>query len=369
MKISFITITARIDYPYTTSKHHLFQPTYECLNNQTDHDFEWIIIDALYKYRKNYFKNKQTPYTVKHIPAQPNIWHEHGFPGISTQYNKGIIYSDGELLFFTGDSYMPPPNFMKKLWKYYNHAYFPLAWYMREYHKNKTTNGPDGDTPQEPSEKTPTPYNLCGYNGINVAIEHRYKTAFQKTLKNIHEATWEWWFGCSSANIQSMLKINGFDQNFDGDYTLLDCDVGSRLALTGYDYFALFRDLYLVRLPSKTTYWSSKIQKNQKVAIKCNYGLLWLNRIFKKIKANTTPLTKDELNWIQQTYCKNQCTIRQKCETDYNHQYPFINRNAKVEYKTWLKLIKNNQIDLAEEREQRIDNKEKYREGIIKWVQ
>jgi len=87
-------------------------------------------VDTLYERRKNYFKNMDLPFPIKHIPAKPNLWREKGLPGISTQYNKGIIHADGELLFFTGDSHMVTETFMENLWTRYQEGYFPLAWYF-----------------------------------------------------------------------------------------------------------------------------------------------------------------------------------------------------------------------------------------------
>ena len=85
---------------------HLFEPTLASMKAQTMRDFEIIVVDVLYHTRKDYFKNMDLPFKVKHLPATPNIWLENGFMGICTQYNKGIIYADGELLFFTGDGFM-----------------------------------------------------------------------------------------------------------------------------------------------------------------------------------------------------------------------------------------------------------------------
>ena len=109
--ISFVMITARKDYPYTNRPDlHVFEPTLECFRQQTFTDVEWVVVDALYESRKDYFVDKKLPIKVKHVPALPNLWIENGMAGICQQYNKGIIHADGELLFFTGDSYMVFPK-------------------------------------------------------------------------------------------------------------------------------------------------------------------------------------------------------------------------------------------------------------------
>jgi len=290
-------ITARTDFPYLGRPDlHIFEPTVESFKKQTLKDFELIIVDALYSKRKNYFTKLELPFSVKHIPAQPNIWIAKGLPGITTQYNKGIIYADGELLFFTGDSHMVQANFMHELWRRYREGYFALAWYfydnsfsdaddMSEWGSPKDKEKFDIAYPDQKSE-APITYNLLGYTGKKVSIEHRYIKAFKKNKRQVCSTPWVWWFGCSSASLEAMLKINGFNQKFDGDRMLLDCDVGSRLEMAGYGpRFALFRNICLIRATTDINLWNPTLKKG-KVSIKCNYPLIWFSRYFKRYKAN-----------------------------------------------------------------------------------
>jgi len=386
VKCSFLMITARENFPYLgRSDLHVFEPTLHCFKQQTFMDFEWVIVDALYEQRKDYFEDMKLPFTVKHVPAQPNVWLENGLPGICTQYNKGIIHADGELIFFTGDSHMFFPDFMEKLWNRYQEGYFPMAWYFYDNTFSRALPmeiSPwefDGNKKEifdlaypEQDRKSPISYNILGYEGKNVTIEHRYFEAFEDKACELHFASWGWWFGCSSAALEAMLKINGFNQRFDGDCMLLDCDVGSRLELAGYSArLALFRDIFLVRAPTQVGKWNDTVQKNR-VTIKCNYPLIWISRYFNRYKANCQKIEEYEISWMKNVYCKEKCNLREFCKKNHPWQYPFEHKRGpkhpsdSMSDKKWFNFWKEHQelIDLENERKLRLSG-EKYTEGTF----
>lgn len=376
VKASFIMITARSDYPYTNRADlHVFEPTLECFKRQTMTDFEWIIVDALYDARKDYFADVKVPFKIKHIPALPNLWIEQGLPGICTQYNKGIIHADGNLLFFTGDSHMFLPNFMEGLWGAYQAGFFPMAWYFYDNSYAQLRDNPDLHNPTQfdtsfPStgKEAPFSYDIFGFNGRRVEIEHRYVKTLQNNDSPYATVPWEWWFGCSSASLEAMLKINGFNQLFDGDQMLLDCDVGSRLELAGYGCrFALFRNTALIKIPSDRK-WNPKFT-NKSVTIKCNYPLIWHSRYFRKYRANTELLSEQDIAWIKEKWCARVCGLRELCKEQHPWQYPFEHKEGYAGHnssKKWFNFWREHQVlvDLTQEREKRL-NGEKYTEGIF----
>ncbi len=363
-KISFVTITARTDYPYVGRPDlHIFEPTMESFKAQTMKDFEWIIVDHLYDERKDYFKNMKLPFHVKHVPARPNVWHDVGLCGVCTQYNKGIIYADGELLYFVGEGYLFMPDFCDKLWTRYKQGYIPFAWYFYD-----KTFAPKDQINLADTEIPPVSYNISGYTGQKITVEHRPLVAFKGNDKEIHLATWEWWFGCSSTSLDAMLRINGFDQKFDGDRMLSDCDVGSRLQLAGFDKFALFRDLFSIRPLTDTNTWNPKLSKVGP-SIKCNLPLIWWSRSRNHFRANDYILVDEDIRWIKEEYCGQQCTVREQCRTQNPWQFPFEHKEGygfKSE-KKWFDYWKTHQekIDLTEERNKRLSGDEKYKEGTF----
>ncbi len=373
-KTSFVMITARTDYPYIGRPDlHIFEPTIESFKSQTTMDFEWIIVDQLYDDRKDYFINMKLPFKVKHVPAHPNLWHDVGLSGVCTQYNKGIIYADGELVFFLGEGFLFIPEFCEKLWGYYKQGYIPFAWYFYDNTfapKDIIEPVPDWKKGYpEDLEVAPMQYNISGYVGKNIMIEHRPIQAFKGNDLQVFNAPWEWYFGLSSTPLEAMLKINGFDQRFDGDRMLLDCDVGSRLQLAGYgDKFALFRDLYTIRARTDTNTWNPKLVKCAPT-IKCNLPLIHWSRFRNRFRANDYELIDEDIRWIKEEFCGQNCGIREQCKTEHPWQFPFEHKEGygHLSQKKWYDYWRTHQvkINLTEERIKRISGDEKYKEGTF----
>ncbi len=366
IKISLVMITARTDYPYVGRPDlKIFEPTIESFKAQTMMDFELIIVDHLYDQRKDYFKDRNLPFKVKHVPAHPNLWHDVGLPGICTQYNKGIIYADGELIYFMGEGYLFIPEYCENLWKHYKEGYIPFVWYFYD-----NTWISEGVKPvNDVSAFDHIHYNILGYTGKNISHEHRSLTAFKGNDNEVYRAPWEWFFGCSSAPLQAMLKINGFNQQCDGDRMLLDCDVGSRLQLAGFEKFALFRDLYTIRIWPDSNKWNPKLVKGGSATIKCNLPIIHWSRYHNRFRANDYELTDEDIRWIKEEYCGQQCLLREQCKNEHPWQYPFEHK-AGYGYqceKKWFDFWRTHQekIDLAVERQKRIAGDEKYREGTF----
>lgn len=351
----------------------------ESFKAQTMKDFEWIVVDQLYDERKGYFRNMNLPFHVKHVPARPNVWHDVGLCGVCTQYNKGIIYADGELLYFVGEGYMFIPEFCERLWARYRQGYIPFAWYFYDMSfasKDllREQNFPDSwrktylEIIGETNDPYRSGYNICGYTGEHVVFGHRPIHAFKgKDVWDYH-APWEWWFGCSSTPLDAMLKINGFDQRFDGDRMLSDCDVGSRLQMAGYNKFAIFKELFSIRLLTDTNTWNPKLPKYAP-SIKCNLPLIWWSRIRNCFKANDHMFTDEDIRWMKEEYCGKQCAVREQCKKDCPWQYPFEHKEwpGHLSKKIWFDYWRTHQvqINLNEERNKRLSGDIKYQEGTF----
>ncbi len=371
MKISIIVTTARPDYPYIGRLDlHIFKPTIDSLKNQTMKDFELVIVDFLYNERKDYFKNLDLPFKIKHIPSSPNIWHNERMNGICTQLNKGIIYSDGELLFFSGEGFLYIPEFCERLWKRHKEGYIPLVWYFSD---NTFTpevfNATEDQISKYPAEsKLPynIKYNINGYVGKNITMDHRPSIAFKKG--DIFNSPWEWWFGCSGSPLSAMLKINGFDQRFDGDKSLFDCDIGSRLELSGYKKFGIFKDLFIIRIMNNNaTVFTAK--SDSITSVKCNFPLMHWSRQFKHFVANDHENIDEDIKWCKEVYCAKLCPVRDDCRENNKVQYPFEHKEGygancgKKGFEFWR--THQVKINLADERNKRIAGDDKYKEGTF----
>lgn len=361
IKISYITITARDNFPTEGRPElHLWEPTLQTLANQTFKDFEYIIVDVFYDDRPDYFKDHNHGLTIKHIPAAPNIWHKYGVVQTCEQFNKGIVAADGELLFFDADSAMLHPELMQNLWNHYQEGYFvSLGFgadltYAKEIYETQlgsdgqykfATGAWQGVTDKQANKIENSWYSFLGYNGL-VIMDHRYRQLFGNSILNMARISPNWYYGISTASLEAILAVNGFDTSFDGDSALNDVDLGNRLFMAGYKNIAMFRDSYIIEAYAKLG-WHQKM-RTIRPEIKCNYGLLLYNQLKGRYVANI-PVPESEIDYIINVICASNCQVRDKCKT-LPHRGPFFNKNEGELYEYWKKNGLPYRINLREER-------------------
>lgn len=116
-----------------------------------------------------------------------------------------------------------------------------------------------------------------------------------------------WYYGYGSVSLEAALKVNGYDEFFDGDKSLEDVDMGSRLEMAGYkDMFLLDVNLQVIEhehepIPSDILNYDVK-------PIKCNYAVYLLNRKRGRWRANQTRLTEEDLKFIREESLKPPCS-------------------------------------------------------------
>lgn len=377
VKISMLQITARTDYPTEgRSDLHLWEPTLQTLARQTFKDFELIIIDVFYDERPDYFEKHNYGLKIKHVPAAPNPWHKWGLVQTCSQFNKGIVHADGELIFTDADSSMLPPDLMANLWKHYQDGYFvslgfgaDLTFAAELYERKLTARGTyqfkpgewQGAQLEEAKKRSIVStdwYSFLGYKGLGI-MDHRYRQVFSDKSTTMFKIKPDWFYGISTFSMEAALKVNGFDVSFDGDSALNDVDMGYRLVQAGYNQLAMFRDSYIVEAYAKLG-WHPNM-RSPRPEIKCNYAILQLNRLTRRTRVNT-PLSSTDLEDIQ-NICSNMCPIRDKCK-ELPHRGPFFNKNEPELYEYWKKHGATFQMDLEIEREMR-KNGEEYQEGTF----
>lgn len=366
-KISYITITARADYPTVGLPNlHLWEPTLKTLKNQTFTDFEYIIVDVFYEDRKDYFKTHNYGLKIKHIPASPNIWTQYGLVQTCHQFNKGIIHADGELLFFDADSGMLHPQLMENLWKHYKDGYFVSLGFgsdvtfapelqERKLGKNGNYQYPAGSWQQTSKTSTtivPTEWIKAlgyGYQG-NLILDHRYRSMFeQPNSPNSTLIPPDWFYGISTVSMEAILKVNGFNNAFDGDSALNDVDLGNRLVIAGYDNLWMFRDSYCIEAFAGP-FWHPKM-RTIRPEVKCNNGMVLYNKLSGRYRANE-PISNADIDYIIHNICTTKCGVRDTCRT-MPHRGPFFNKNEPELVAYWKKYGITETVDLEMEREVR----------------
>lgn len=276
--------------------YELFTPTIESLKKQTFMDFELVIVDVLHHERPDRFQNKDLPFKVKHVlfTKEESRWLKYGIYNNVQQRNKGIIYSDGELVAFSADCCEFSPEAMERYWYWYKKGLMPQAVFR--YNK--------GGKPLRDNQG-------------KLIRDHRWdeldKSPTGKTI-----FTWTNWFReYGAAPMDALLKINGFDELFDGNKSLEDIEIGMRLYLIGYTKYVLDQHLYVVEnchyaMPERLFGEEHKLRggkpkdpthpylKEYMKAFKDNYSLMMYNWRHKRWKANADILSDKAIEEIKE---------------------------------------------------------------------
>jgi glycosyltransferase involved in cell wall biosynthesis len=342
MKISVILACARDDYPIIGMENtHVFEPTLKSLESQTFDDFEFIVVDALWEWRKDYFRNKRFSFLIKHLKPKPSVWEKIGAWRVCSMLNTGIIHAEGELVVRVDDCSSFGPDFLKKFWDWYKKGYFAQA--LVAYHHGRqpmiyneetrklyaeTCSAVKGETYQQIIEKL----NKL-YKPGEIIRDSRWRFVEGKgcVFGNMHG----WFYGYGSVSLEAFLKINGYDENFDQCKSLEETDVGSRLEMAGYSNLVIDEALTVVEHfhgpVSKKAIWYEGLPA------KCNYALYRLNRDKRRFRANSDKLTEGDLKFIWEETCRSPCSHVGGKDYDYE-MFKFWSENQSI-------------FDLKEERE------------------
>lgn len=347
-EISVILSTARDDYSIIGCPDlHVLAPTLMSLEYQKFKDFELIIVDALYPKRREWMETFDFSYPIKYVPPHPNhsFWIKHKRWNVAGMLNTGLLYAEGELVVRIDDASEFDDDFLLKMWEGYQSGFFPLAMHIR-YHAGKPARvdaeylekGYEAKYAEMPNEdRAILLKKLYGDEGI--VRDTRYRTVKEKGGRMI--APSHWYYGYSSASLEALLKVNGWDEKFDGLKSLEDSDLGNRLYMAGYkDMFLLDINYQVIEhehLPI------SIIDRNVKT-FKCNYGLYLWNDKRKMWRANSYRLTLEDCKWIREHICPS-CNNYQRCQNEELKGRFYIDNE---DFRLWL----NNQniFDLREER-------------------
>ena len=358
-KISIIEVTARSDYPTMgrgindPKPLHLWEPTLQTLLKQTEKSFEYVVVDLFYDERPDYFKDHNYGFRIKHVPVMPNPWHEGKLCQICHQFNTGIIHADGELLYFQADSGMYPPWLLWNLWKRYQEGHFISLGFGAD-----VTYGPKELQDFARDQVVPTDwYRFLDFYG-HIQMDHRYNKLFEGNNTNFSIIPPSWYYGSSTASLEAMLKINGFDQAFDPGTTESDIDVGNRLDLAGYK-LAMARECYSIEAYADK--WHNAMKKPE---VLCSHALMLYNKATGRVRANESfPGSEMIDEKIINLSCRRLCEVIPTCRT-LPHRGPFFNKNEPEAYNLWRNVASQESINLQYEREDRIDGSN-YTEGTF----
>jgi len=344
-RISVILPTARtskesiIEQPYL----NMLEMTVNCLIKQTFQDFEFIIVDALHETRD--FPFHLIPFPFKHVPVHENhrFWLDKKRWNVAGCLNTGLLHAEGELIVRIDDCSEFETTFLERIWEAYQNDLWLQAMHIRffkgrpaKYDNEYREKGYEARYALmvTEEERFDVLNRIYGENGI--IRDTRYETV--KKAGGTMIAPYQWMYGYSTFTLEAILKINGFDELFDGDKSLEDQDCGSRLDLSGYKNKFLLDVSHQVIEHEHEPIPETIISRNVP-NIKCNYAVYLLNRMRNRWKANTVKLTEEDIEFIRKESLKPPCSPKPNFYVD----------DCKGElFDLWVK--NQNIFDLREER-------------------
>jgi len=317
LDISVIMPTARNDYPIIGLPNvHVFEPTFHSLEAQTFKDFELIIVDALWPQKQEWIKTRDWGFPVKYVPIHPNhrFWLDRKRWSVCASLNTGIIHAEGELVVRIDDCSEFGEDFLQRFWEGYQSGYFPLAMHIKylggkpaRLNEKYRKEGYEAKYSEsfEKGEKLEILKRIYGEKGL--IRDTRYQVVKARGGRMIGPINW--YYGYSSASLDALLKINGYDELFDGDKSLEDADAGSRLTMAGYGGKFLLNVDHQVIEHEHMPIPESLITRGTK-PFKCNYAIYLINQSKRRWRANSDNLTEEDLKFIVEESLRPPCSPR-----------------------------------------------------------
>ena len=258
----------KISISFATIRYGWLENTFRCLGQQTLPHNEWklIMIDDTPEDRSEQVIElaKKENINIKWMRSKKNYWKFNRMLGNAR--NTGFVHSDGELIVFLDDYTWIPPTFLEEHWKIYKQT------------KNAVIGRVKAVTYKD---------NIKDSSELEVIGEdNRYEQILSKGNSYLQDAPYAWFYTFnSSAPLANIIKINGFDEEFDctGED---DIDLGERLSRIGTKF--------TYRTHSGITIFHTQHGKN--IIVKCNNCNANLGEYHCWYDRNTCPNCKTPVN-------------------------------------------------------------------------
>lgn len=316
------------------------------LKKQTFKSWELIVVDALYPKRRRWIEKRKWSFPVKYVPPHPNhrFWLDRGLWNVAGMLNTALLHVEGDLIVRLDDCCeIPDRDYLKKFWEYYESGLFALAMHVR-YHAGKPAKvneeyfeeGYEAKYAKLPEaeDRKALLERLYGKNGV--VKDTRWSTVERQGRMIAYP---EWGYGYTSFPLEAALRVNGFDEKFDGLKGQEDQNFTIRMDMAGYkDVFLLDKDLWIIEhehLPC--------VVKSPE-PFKCNYGLIRYEQAKGLYRANDWILTREDCEWIRENICSN-CPNLRRCMNETLKGKFYVDNEL---FRLWLNH--QNIFDLRKER-------------------
>lgn len=276
------------------------------LSKQTfnSNDFEVMIADGYYDKRRDHVTNNtyreiEYPFTIYHWQVK-SPWLKKGLWTGQAPWNQGLMLSNAELIVTFNDCCEPQTDYLEHIWNWYLKGYWAMGLVIYKKAnklalKNELSEEWESVIVEHEKELIKTGWD------VNPIVRDSRWPYVEHSGDGIYipkgDTAGALFYGYSSAPLETLLTINGFDENFDGEGTLTDVDTGIRLVGAGYqDKFILDKNIWIFEnahygIPQDILTYKGP-------SIRSNYSLMMLNNNKGRWKANSYRLTDDEIKWI-----------------------------------------------------------------------
>jgi len=280
---------------------HYMLRTFQSLAAQPFTDFELIIADALAPTRNLTaeiiaLSPTPWPFAWRVVPVT-SWWLDQQMWALQATFNAGAVASRGHNLLFCGDCCQFPTATLTRSAELLSRGYDPHLVCIHR------TNGFIPDY----REAIPTPlgtyrtiedlkdaglYTPTALYGSTPHGDTRLSDPMMVVNGCIlpQHASWQWFYGYGFISRTDFFSVNGWSELYDGEKSLGDVEMGSRLEQCGRLHFYMERDLVVyeehhfgIALPMAIP------------AFRSNYDLIWLHRFHNITRANTIPMAEPDL--------------------------------------------------------------------------
>jgi len=228
--ISFCIPTSRTSYgAYVdfNSEVHLFEPFVNSLYHQLDEEVELVIADRLFETRDLETFFKPYPKIKLKVVPQESPWLRMGLNAYSSSFNQAAKAATGDYLVILSDALSFPPHFWKKIQE--KRAQQIVAQILFVNKRDYSLETLDPTLVQ--TEWFP---NMLADADNPAVIDARWKLLpwdSNGLVYTFQEIPWQQCFGFFGIPKDTFYRMNGFDENFDGQKELNDVEFFSRLQM------------------------------------------------------------------------------------------------------------------------------------------
>ena len=284
------------------------------------HEIEMVVVDGLYAYRAAELEPElaKMPFRVTHVPPRPTAMVRDGRVAISAYKNTAAVHARGRLLVCTDDLSTLDPGYVARAWTAWNSEHLLLA---------ALTARMDGELNDSRTMFLGPGGRCVGPLRGNVMEPPQY--------------------GFCAVPMEAVLRVNGWDEYYDGGQGLEDADFGIRLQKAGYRVALDTR--HRVRLSPSSTGWDKRLFPGPVEIVHCCQTTFRIQLEAGHVRANARAWSEKEWGYVAPR-CRH--LVSDRCGLN-GHLCPYLGVSSDREHPS-LRLLRSEPpiFDLGELRRQ-----------------